>query len=320
MKKIQRACAECGADISGRGRSAKRCVSCAEVRHRERPPRVRHFCADCEADISSERRWNAKRCVSCANARNRESSRLSERRRHASNPDIAAMKRARQREARNENPERYREYAARYYTKTRDQRVGWQRQYRATNGEHVRELDRQRRAENPEKFREQYCKHRAENLEKALEEERKRYWENPEKAREQQRHYRAENLERYRENDRRRRAENPERWRAKDRNRKARKLNQAGIVRPDIEAYLMELQGSRCAAPDCSKTLKAKPLNFHLDHIHPLALGGLHDDSNLQLLCAPCNMSKGAKPPEAWLMEHSELLRAMPAESDVEIQ
>ena len=28
----------------------------------------------------------------------------------------------------------------------------------------------------------------------------------------------------------------------------------------------------------------------------PLALGGLHEDDNLQILCAHCNLSKSAKP------------------------
>jgi hypothetical protein len=31
----------------------------------------------------------------------------------------------------------------------------------------------------------------------------------------------------------------------------------------------------------------------HIDHIVPLAVGGTNDLSNLQLLCAPCNLSKG---------------------------
>jgi putative transposase len=31
----------------------------------------------------------------------------------------------------------------------------------------------------------------------------------------------------------------------------------------------------------------------HMDHIVPLAVGGTNDLSNLQLLCAPCNLAKG---------------------------
>lgn len=33
----------------------------------------------------------------------------------------------------------------------------------------------------------------------------------------------------------------------------------------------------------------------HIDHIVPLARGGAHAQENLQLLCAPCNLTKGAR-------------------------
>ena len=134
---------------------------------------------------------------------------------------------------------------------------------------------------------------------------------NPDRARALAKAWNASNSERTRTRHKEWRISNPDKYRAKkrvdQRVRRAKKLNQLGTVQPDSETYLMELQGSRCAAPDCRQALKAKPRNFHLDHIHPISLGGLHDDLNLQLLCAPCNMSKGAKDPAAWLMEHGEL-------------
>ncbi len=34
---------------------------------------------------------------------------------------------------------------------------------------------------------------------------------------------------------------------------------------------------------------------FHVDHKRPYSKGGWPDPANLQLLCGPCNMAKGAK-------------------------
>lgn len=33
----------------------------------------------------------------------------------------------------------------------------------------------------------------------------------------------------------------------------------------------------------------------HVDHVEPLAQGGTDDDSNLQALCADCNLRKGTR-------------------------
>lgn len=39
---------------------------------------------------------------------------------------------------------------------------------------------------------------------------------------------------------------------------------------------------------------------FHIDHVHPVALGGTSSPDNLALACAPCNLSKGARTLEEW--------------------
>ncbi len=45
----------------------------------------------------------------------------------------------------------------------------------------------------------------------------------------------------------------------------------------------------RCATPGCGRRWA------HLDHIIPLSKGGEHTASNVQPLCAECNLKKGAK-------------------------
>lgn len=41
--------------------------------------------------------------------------------------------------------------------------------------------------------------------------------------------------------------------------------------------------------------------SFHVDHKLPIARGGTDAFSNLQLLCPPCNQSKGAKTMQQWM-------------------
>lgn len=58
---------------------------------------------------------------------------------------------------------------------------------------------------------------------------------------------------------------------------------------------LVAAQNSCCACCRCSISK-----SYHVDHIIPLARGGTNWPNNLQLLCAPCNLQKGAKLPEEW--------------------
>lgn len=69
-----------------------------------------------------------------------------------------------------------------------------------------------------------------------------------------------------------------------------------------VEALRLKQRG-RCAG--CGVKLGGA---FHRDHRVPLALGGSNDITNIQLLCVPCNQSKGAKPPEVWASERGLLL------------
>ena len=71
--------------------------------------------------------------------------------------------------------------------------------------------------------------------------------------------------------------------------------NQLGNVSAGIKRTLWASQGQKCAHPWCGKKVSLR--QSHLDHIIPLALGGLHDDDNFQVLCAPCNQSKSATHP-----------------------
>jgi hypothetical protein len=56
-----------------------------------------------------------------------------------------------------------------------------------------------------------------------------------------------------------------------------------------------------CGATGLSFQQGNGPTSAHVDHIVPLALGGHPtDESNLQLLCGPCNLAKGAASVAPW--------------------
>lgn len=70
----------------------------------------------------------------------------------------------------------------------------------------------------------------------------------------------------------------------------------------DVDRIYSDQRG-KCAI--CCKKLGAK---FHRDHIVPLKLGGTNWPRNIQLLCAPCNMSKGARDPVDHMQSLGRLL------------
>lgn len=65
-----------------------------------------------------------------------------------------------------------------------------------------------------------------------------------------------------------------------------------------------EKQKWKCAV--CSGGLKK--VGYHKDHIVPLSAGGTHVPTNIQLLCPPCNLSKGAKDPIDFMQSKGKLL------------
>ena len=78
--------------------------------------------------------------------------------------------------------------------------------------------------------------------------------------------------------------------------RRARKLNAPGcFTAADIDRLWNE-QGGICVAPFCNAAAST------IDHKHPLSRGGSNWPVNLQLMCGPCNSSKGTKTMDEWLL------------------
>lgn len=93
---------------------------------------------------------------------------------------------------------------------------------------------------------------------------------------------------------------NPSKVREFTQRRKQRKLGR--LPRGTID-QLHTMQRGKCAV--CRNKLQN---NFHVDHIVPLAKGGQHEATNVQLLCPPCNVRKSAKDPIDFMQERGFLL------------
>ncbi len=76
--------------------------------------------------------------------------------------------------------------------------------------------------------------------------------------------------------------------------RRARKLGceADSFTAKDLERHVQEL-GTGCTYCDSP--------GEHVDHRQPLSRGGAHSLSNLQMACARCNLSKGARTHEEFL-------------------
>ena len=96
---------------------------------------------------------------------------------------------------------------------------------------------------------------------------------------------------------------NPNAKRIYKQNRKAQKLLSGGKLSHGLAEKLFKLQRGKC--PCCGEPLGS---NYHLDHIVPLAKGGLNIDSNIQLLRATCNLQKSTKHPVDFMKERGFLL------------
>lgn len=130
--------------------------------------------------------------------------------------------------------------------------------------------------------------------------------------------WRAENTEQSRAAVKAWRAANPEKAKAiviafltanpgikriYDNNREARKRTSGGTLSKGLVEMLFKLQQGKC--PCCGQSLGG---DYHLDHKMPIALGGVNEDWNMQLLRKQCNLNKNKKHPVEFMQSRGFLL------------
>jgi 5-methylcytosine-specific restriction endonuclease McrA len=96
----------------------------------------------------------------------------------------------------------------------------------------------------------------------------------------------------------------PEKKRAVENRRRARQSAAGGSYTASDIDEIAKAQRGLCAYCPTILTRSAR----HIDHIQPIAKGGTNNRSNLQLLCQPCNSSKGARDPIVFAQSTGRLL------------
>lgn len=200
------------------------------------------------------------------------------------------------------NREQVKARAAAYRAANPEKIVAYSKAYSETNKEVLAAKAQAYRQENPEKARDVMRKHDALPHRRV----RHKHLTPEQKARrvESVLAYKARNPEKVAAAARAYKEKNRDKINVHKQNRRARKNAAGGRLSHGIRAKLMTLQRGKCA--ECAADLKQT--GSHLDHIMPLALGGAHEDANIQLLCPDCNRRKNAKDPIAWAQLNGRLL------------
>lgn len=187
------------------------------------------------------------------------------------------------------NADRKRKTNKKWVEENRGKSRAAQARYRARHPEKIKVYAEKVKAEHPERIYEWQSRYRDKHKDLMRKRRAIKYHQN-------------QDMERVRVSEWRR--ANPEYVRVYARIRRARKLNAGGMLSKGIEERLRKLQKGKyaCCHGDLTK------LKNHLDHIIPLALGGANVDSNVQLLCATCNLQKGAKHPVDFMQSRGFLL------------
>jgi 5-methylcytosine-specific restriction endonuclease McrA len=157
--------------------------------------------------------------------------------------------------------------------------------YYAENRQKIRARENAKRRANPEWVREHYERYYAKHRERHL--ARAKAWAaaNPLVAAESRRRGRIKWA-----------AANPHKIRNTKERRRLR-LKGVRIVDFSHDDLFLRLSVFGHACAYCGGPFES------LDHVKPIALGGLHILANIRPACRSCNSKKGAKPPRKWFAE-----------------
>ena len=174
----------------------------------------------------------------------------------------------------------------------------YSRAHYAANKERRKEISKAWRAANPDRVAEKVKEWQAEHPELVEQSQKRCRANNPDKYRQIALRWKRRNPEKVREFKRRDYDRHYDRIIVANSRRKAR-LKALDVGNVTIEGWINRkaVFGNRCAY--CGEVETAEE-RLTMDHVKPLALGGLHCLANLRPACESCNKSKGAKTLSEW--------------------
>jgi 5-methylcytosine-specific restriction endonuclease McrA len=179
----------------------------------------------------------------------------------------------------------------RYTSACKQCRLTQQKQYYIDNKATVKvKRAAYQKAHRPEQY-EHLKKWRKNNIEKNREAGRRQYAENIEHRRAVKNAWREANVEKIKSIQRKYALNNPEKTAEKQQIRKV-KMRSNGVYKVS-KKELIKLYSSPCIA--CGTTERVT-----IDHIIPIARGGIHGIGNLQSMCLKCNASKNNRTMSEW--------------------
>jgi 5-methylcytosine-specific restriction endonuclease McrA len=197
-------------------------------------------------------------------------------------------------------------YRIAHRAELREKQRAYQLSLTAERKESQREYLRQWWASNKEDVKPQTRQRYLANQEQRKAASREWHQAHLEEARARNREYARKNAEQRNARVRAWKLARPEHVSTINRNRRALIAAAPGRHTAADVARLYATQRGLCAG--CAAALVAKGKGkYHVDHVHPLALGGSNGPENLQLLCPSCNLSKHAQHPDDWARSRGRL-------------
>lgn len=163
--------------------------------------------------------------------------------------------------------------------------------YRSTRRRHYTELSKQWRVKNPDRYFQNQKQYRDRNRELLRLKARIRYWKDPQAVLRKNREYAASHphliIRKY--------------------SRRSSKIKSSPEEWPKIKTFVKSIRNSRfVTCYYCERRTPGK--TAHIDHVIPVANGGLHVASNLCCACPSCNLMKQARLPDNLHFQPQQLL------------